>query len=166
MEKKICIFEIQQALRSISLAYDRLPLINPDGIFGSKTKEAVRIFQNDEELLPTGEVDFKTWKRLMQAGKEAFLALSEPKKIIPIKNADLPLEQGDENNYVQVLQNMLNLALKSSDGYEVLETDGSFGKETFAATRLWQRICRIEESGIANKTTWNLLVDYHEVFGK
>lgn len=166
MEKKISIFEIQEALRSISLAYDRLPLINPDGIFGKKTAEAVRLFQNDEELLPTGEVDFKTWKRLMQVGREADIFLSEPKNIVPINNSDLPLVQGDENRFVEVLQNMLNLALKSLAGYKALETDGNFGNATYKATKLWQKICRIEESGSANKETWDLLVDYHEVFGR
>lgn len=149
----------------ISIAYNRLPLINPDGIYGRKTAEAVKLFQNEQSLLPTGEVDFKTWKRLMQKAQEAEQAILPPKNIVPIADFDLPLKFGDENGYVEVLQKLLNLALKSIKGFEALEEDGSFKSKTQEATRCWQRICRFEETGIVDKKTWNSLVEYQRAAG-
>ena len=40
---------------------------NPDGIFDTKTQKAVKTFQKDNKLKPTGMVDRATWNALKGA---------------------------------------------------------------------------------------------------
>lgn len=52
---------IQNQLNAISNSYPAIPKVNEDGVFGSGTEEAVKIFQRVFNLPQTGVVDFKTW---------------------------------------------------------------------------------------------------------
>lgn len=42
-----------------------LPVAGPDGAFGPETETALRAFQRDMELPPTGETDIPTWRTLI-----------------------------------------------------------------------------------------------------
>lgn len=57
---------IQNQLNEISDAYPALPKVNVDGIFGSKTAEAVRSFQSLFGLTPDGVVGAATWYKISQ----------------------------------------------------------------------------------------------------
>lgn len=52
---------IQRQLNRIAAAYPLIPKLRVDGIYGSKTKESVRVFQSVFDLPETGEVDRATW---------------------------------------------------------------------------------------------------------
>ena len=66
MESREEIYELQLYLRVIQLARGLRPLVNPDGIYGAETREAVRNFQTANNLPPTGEVDTQTWDRIYE----------------------------------------------------------------------------------------------------
>lgn len=53
--------QLQQQLNRIGENYPALPRLVTDGIFGSLTEDAVRIFQRIFALPVTGVVDFATW---------------------------------------------------------------------------------------------------------
>lgn len=53
--------QLQEQINRISQNYPAIPRINPDGIYGKKTEEAVRKFQSVFGLPVTGVVDYKTW---------------------------------------------------------------------------------------------------------
>lgn len=53
--------QLQQQLNRIGENYPALPRLVTDGIFGTLTEEAVRIFQRIFALPVTGVVDFATW---------------------------------------------------------------------------------------------------------
>ena len=53
--------QMQEQLARISQAYPAIPRITADGIYGSKTSEAVRAFQKVFGLPQTGVVDYRTW---------------------------------------------------------------------------------------------------------
>ncbi|MBO6015745.1 MAG: peptidoglycan-binding protein [Lachnospiraceae bacterium] len=53
--------QLQQQLRRIAQNYPRIPSIAADGIYGSRTAEAVRVFQQIFRLPQTGSVDYATW---------------------------------------------------------------------------------------------------------
>ena len=59
------VYELQTYLRYISRFVKSIPLVNPDGIYGPKTKEAVIEFQKAFGLPVTGEADFETWTRIV-----------------------------------------------------------------------------------------------------
>lgn len=52
---------VQQELNVISNAYPALPKLDEDGIYGTKTKESVKKFQEIFDLPITGIVNFATW---------------------------------------------------------------------------------------------------------
>lgn len=53
--------QMQQQLARIAKSYPAIPSIAADGIYGSKTKNAVEQFQRVFGLPATGIVDYKTW---------------------------------------------------------------------------------------------------------
>ena len=64
--------QIQEQLNTIAKSYPALPSIAADGIYGEKTKEAVRRFQNVFGLPATGIVDYPTWYEI----QEIYVAVS------------------------------------------------------------------------------------------
>lgn len=56
--------QAQEQLNAISTVYSALPSINPDGIYGPATAEAVRTFQSVFGLPQTGVIDFATWYKI------------------------------------------------------------------------------------------------------
>jgi peptidoglycan hydrolase-like protein with peptidoglycan-binding domain len=55
---------MQQQLNRIAQNYPAIPKIAEDGIFGSKTENAVKVFQQVFNLPATGIVDFPTWFKI------------------------------------------------------------------------------------------------------
>ena len=66
------VMQIQEQLNTISEAYPALPQIAVDGVYGSRTKDAVRKFQNIFGLSQTGIVDYQTWYKI----QEIYVAVS------------------------------------------------------------------------------------------
>ena len=56
--------QMQEELARISQAYPAIPTIIADGIFGSRTREAVQKFQSIFGLPATGIVDYPTWYKI------------------------------------------------------------------------------------------------------
>lgn len=63
------IYELQTMLREISKKHRDVPLINPDGIYGEDTTNAVLQVQKIAGLPQSGEVDFNTWKIIVDFSK-------------------------------------------------------------------------------------------------
>ena len=57
------VFEVQHILREYYKRHGDIPLINPDGIFGSETTEAVKALQHILGMEATGIVDYPTWEK-------------------------------------------------------------------------------------------------------
>lgn len=55
------VLQMQEQLNRIRQNYPAIPYVNPDGIFGQQTADAVRVFQRVFGLPRTGVVDFPTW---------------------------------------------------------------------------------------------------------
>ena len=56
--------QLQQQLNRIAQNFPAIPTVTADGIYGSGTVEAVRIFQGVFDLPQTGIVDFATWYKI------------------------------------------------------------------------------------------------------
>ncbi len=56
--------QLQEQLNLIGEYYNAIPVLVPDGIYGERTAEAVRVFQRLVGLPQTGIVDFPTWYRI------------------------------------------------------------------------------------------------------
>ena len=64
--------QLQEQLNLIGEFYNAIPPVEPDGIYGEQTAEAVRKFQKIFDMPQTGVVDFATWYQI--SGK--YVALS------------------------------------------------------------------------------------------
>lgn len=60
------VLTIQEQLNTISGSYPAIPQVSEDGIYGTATENAVRIFQSIFNLPQTGVVDFRTWYRISE----------------------------------------------------------------------------------------------------
>lgn len=58
--------QMQMQLNTIAGDYPAIPKIRVDGVYGSETANAVRIFQKIFNLPQTGDVDFATWYKISQ----------------------------------------------------------------------------------------------------
>lgn len=59
------VFELQFFLRA-NYKLEGGILINPDGIYGSETTAAVKLFQRQNGIEETGNTDYETWELLRQ----------------------------------------------------------------------------------------------------
>jgi peptidoglycan hydrolase-like protein with peptidoglycan-binding domain len=57
---------IQEQINKIATAYPAIPKLTVDGIYGPKTANSVKIFQNIFTLPETGIVDRATWYKISQ----------------------------------------------------------------------------------------------------
>lgn len=58
--------QLQRQLNVISKGYPLIPKVAEDGIYGERTADAVRVFQQIFNLPQTGVVDFSTWYKISE----------------------------------------------------------------------------------------------------
>ena len=63
-ESGILVEVVQYILGELERLYS-LPLVKRDGIYGSVTADAVRLFQQKNGIIPTGRVDRETWDAMV-----------------------------------------------------------------------------------------------------
>ena len=68
-------------LNRLSLRYDFLPALVPDGVFGERTLEAVMLFQRELHPPVTGVVDRETWQAILDEWLDLERELADPRQI-------------------------------------------------------------------------------------
>lgn len=107
-----------------------------DGIFGSRTLNAVRDFQRNNSLSVDGLVGTNTWKTLLTLPPYPLL------------------REGYRGAYVTFLQQLLE-----SNLYPVGGIDGIFGNRTLSAVRAFQGANNLTVDGLVGNNTWNALTN-------
>ena len=160
-EKQKVIYEIQDYLRNISYYNEKVPFIVSDGIYGDETREAVLIFQQIYNLEQSGNVNFETWKKLVEINERATEVLAQPFPLAPVDNSDFPIRQGDKGPVVKHVKLMLDYLAESFVNFEKqTDTDG-FDFKTNEEIRRWQRVAALPETGEVDKQTWNMLSEFY-----
>lgn len=111
-----------------------------DGVFGSTTEKALRLFQRDRGLAVTGEPD---------AATTAALASDGPAR----RGGGVLFAPGNLGAEVVELQKMLAAA-----GYRAGEVDGAYGPALTKAVQDFQRDHELEVIGAVDEATWALLM--------
>jgi peptidoglycan hydrolase-like protein with peptidoglycan-binding domain len=123
--------DLQEALKA--LGYDPGPV---DGVFATKTENAVKAFQQAREITVDGIVGRITWINIDEADQ------SEP--VLRNGSAGLPVRR---------LQSRMSAVKFNTGG-----VDGRFGAQTEAAVKKLQQQAGIGVDGVVGPKTW-LLVD-------
>jgi spore coat assembly protein SafA len=131
---------LQQALKD--QGYDPGPV---DGIFGPRTEQAVRSFQQDRGLVVDGVVGRQTWNALAEVGTQP----ADGDRFTP---PNVTLRRGATGEHVRDLQQELKKA-----GFDPGPIDGVFGPRTESAVRTFQRAAGLQVDGIVGPRTWAAL---------
>lgn len=150
--------EIQKMLRAISLGGGNIPLINPDGIYGRETSEAVRIFQRNLGLPTTGKVDFTTWNALKLAAENASYKKRNGESLAAFPSPDYMIASGEKSPAVFIVQIILDSISPALDGFEGTNITGEYDGDTESRVKLFQHYCRLEPTGKVDKKTWDEMV--------
>lgn len=122
--------DLQEALKA--LGHDPGPA---DGVFGTKTEDAVKAFQQAREIPVDGIVGRVTWINIDEADQ------SHP-----------VLKQGSAGLPVRRLQSRM-----SAVGFDTGGVDGRFGAKTEAAVRKLQQDFNLNVDGVVGTKTWQVV---------
>lgn len=155
---------VQTELNRISQNYPAIPkLATVDGIYGSRTEEAVRRFQEIFDLEPDGVVGPATWYalvRLYTAVTNLSELRSQGQQFYSI-NWSYPnaLNEGDTGEKVRHLQYMLSVLSAYIQNIPDLEIDGIYGPSTRQAVLAAQRWFGLPQTGAVDEATWDEIYD-------
>jgi peptidoglycan hydrolase-like protein with peptidoglycan-binding domain len=122
-------------VKRIQRVFARMKVLGPDdvdGVFGSKTEQAVKDFQQAEGLAADGIVGPITWSH-----------------VNPYREASPALHAGSLGPVVAMLQGVL----KTGFGYAGA-IDGIFGPATEAVVRQYQTDSGLAVTGVMDERTW------------
>ena len=158
---------LQRYLRFLSYSEPSIPIPPIDGIFESRTEQALREFQRLYGLPVTGIADRVTWE-LLYAEYRAALAVNSPPRqisIFPIDPEGYVMRPDTRSFAVTVIQYML---LELQHHYSELQNvtlTGVYDRQTQDAVRLFQQKNGLPADGNVGLLTWNTLADqYNTLF--
>jgi len=161
--------EIQSTLKEIGFFEGPI-----DGLMGGATRRAIKKFQKNKNLQPTGIINKDTYSLLLREKenqialkslkqtqavileKEIPFVLEKPKKEIH-KSVDLQKEDSLIPGEEKIKQ--IQSALKKA-GFDPGPIDGKIGKKTKKAIRQFQKANGLKADGIVGKLTWVKLKKY------
>lgn len=155
---------VQVALNRISQNYPAIPKIpSADGIFGDRTENAVRSFQQIFGLTPDGVVGPGTWYaivRLYTAVTRLSELRSQGQQFYAI-NWSPPngLQEGSTGEKVRQLQYMLSILAEYIPSIPSVSIDGIYGPATRNAVLAAQRRFGLPETGTVGTQTWDEIYD-------
>lgn len=154
---------IQTFLRKISGSRD-IPVVVPDGIYGSSTRRSVEAFQSLYGLPVTGEADFDTWNKIIEVFDEVSAETEAPSKLVIFPEEAYVIETGDENELLFVLQSAIKVISANVENVPEVDVTGMHDEKSVEAVKEIQRIAGIEENGKIDKETANAITRVYEFY--
>ncbi|MDD4980481.1 MAG: peptidoglycan-binding protein [Candidatus Omnitrophica bacterium] len=159
--------EIQRILKNAH--FDPGPA---DGVMGSRTRKAIREFQEEKGFWPNGRVDSKTWLELNRE-KETFkeeanaqpLALLSEEYPRDVKSKEEiakirePQEKIAKVAFPQDRKTQIQMALQKANFYKG-KIDGKIGPQTKKAIKAFQKAKGLRADGAVGAQTWAELNKY------
>lgn len=162
--KNTPVTELQNMLRNIASVQKNIPIVNPDGIYGRETSNAVRVFQRQVGLAPTGDTDFPTWNAIKSASEAAAFESSEVAAIKPFHRSDYVAKRGEKSPIVFIIQIILDGISPVYDGIDNVKINGVYDEDTERHVRTFQGYHRLEPTGNVDKSTWNAMAKSYNTY--
>lgn len=155
---------LQTMLLKISEKYKEIPEINVDGIYEGRTQNVVLRFQEVFGLNKTGRVDINTWRNivLVYLNLDSGRNINTSNILLPFPGEDLKL--GDDNAFVSVLKEYMNVLSKNGFKIRILDTDNLFDKATKENVLILQKNFALPQTGVVDKKTWEKIAETYEGF--
>ena len=155
---------VQVELNRISQNYPAIPKISEvDGIFGTRTENALLAFQRIFDLDPDGVVGPATWYalvRLYTAVNSLSELRSQGQRFYTIAwNQGRPIAPGDRGIRVEQLQYMLRVLAAYIPQIPTIAADGIYGPATQSAVSAAQGYFGLPQTGTVDLVTWNEIYD-------
>lgn len=155
---------LQYMLGELSYAHEQLPFVAVDGVFGEETLEAVMVFQREFSPPVTGRVDQRTWDDIVRHFREWERERARPRSLRAFPPRSFQVEPGEQDDTMALVQTMFRSLSGILDGIVADETDGYHGRPSECNTRWLQRVADMEQTGIMDRFTWNMLVRLYDLF--
>ena len=156
-EHEFNIRQIQRALRILHKNMEDIPPVFEDGIFGEETERAIVAFQTQNNLEPSGIVDYETWVNLMEAANEYIRKNAEPFPIFPYVSDEesgvLPDEEGKALWFLQAMLIAIGEVYSGVDGVRLNGKNDSATRD--AVSYIYRKTEDEETDGSLNRRTWN-----------
>ncbi len=154
---------LKTMLRKISTLYKEIPEVNVDSDFDGRTQDTVLRFQKTFGLVQDGEVDINTWRNIVFV----YLELDSGRNI---NTSDIlfpfpfELKLGDNNGYVAVLKEYMNVLAKNGYNIRILPVDNIFDLATERNVKSLQRVFGLRRTGVVNRITWEKIASTYDDF--
>ncbi len=146
---------VQYFLRYVAVFDNRIPLIETDGIYGQRTSNAVKAFQELYGLNATGETDERTYSVLYDVYRGYINSLPNSQFIGTARPyPGFPVADGQSNEYVTALQTYLALIARTYPEIPEISVDGVFGSATRDAVTAYQMRFGLTADGVVGLRTW------------
>lgn len=130
-----------------------------DGIYDTKTREAVAEFQRTRGLPVTGTANKITWDALFV--EYSHLLHERDRRVypdlFPKDPPDYETDFGEKSAFISVLQFLLDELRAAYGTLPEFEMNGSYDGDTSLAVKEFQRINLLPVTGRVNRSTWNAI---------
>ena len=148
---------LQTMLRVIAEAYEDIPSLIPDGIYGSQTRKAVYEFQKKYGLPITGVTDQPTWDKIVEQHSPAQILIGPAQSLQLILNPNQIIRKGERHPYLYLVQSMLVAFSKIYESIIAPGISGVLDEATADALASFQYLSSLPQTGELDKITWKHL---------
>lgn len=154
-QKREHIKEMQRFLYNISFYNSRIPVIIPDGIYGPQTSGAVRMFQQEYGLTPTGNADRATFDKAAELERILYMDIKSPQAF----KSDTLLIPGSAGPVMYILQVMLNTIGSKYMNMPVIGLTGIYDESTENSVKRFRELSGNTDGGEGvDADMWNCIV--------
>lgn len=145
---------LQTMLRTIAKNGGKIPLVVPDGIFGSNTENALKSFQRLIGLPATGKTDQTTWDHLNSSYSQAAIQSGPAAELRIILQPNQVLHPGEHNDHLHLIQAMLHTIGTHYHNVPPVSMTGVLDGETQQAVRWLRKISALPDAPNFDRLTW------------
>ncbi len=156
--------QIQNMLREISFFDEDIERVIPDGIYGEQTANSVRSFQRKNNLYETGEVDNDTWDKIVEVFERV---IDENKREICVRVIDeaaVPINVGDYEESLFVIQAMLMALSKHFDNLDDVDVTGRYDPKTQSAVEKVKIVSGLNTEPVIDRQFINALSELYNTY--